>query len=122
MNEVEHVLSLGNRLGEGPLWRADEAALYWVDIESSQIFRYDALTGQHETVQMDIAVGALAFRESGGLILATAKGFAYWDMQDRQLEFIADPEADKPASRFNDGKVDRRGRFFAGGGNGRADG
>ena len=94
MNEVEHVLSLGNKLGEGPLWHPAEGALYWVDIESSQIFRYDARTSQHETVQMDIAVGAVAFRESGGLILATAKGYAYWDMQERRLEIIADPEAD----------------------------
>ena len=114
MNEIEHVLSLANRLGEGPLWHPGEAALYWVDIESSQIFRYDSHTGQHEKVQLDIAVGALAFREAGGLILATAKGYAYWDMQDRQLEFIADPEANKPESRFNDGKVDRLGRFWAG--------
>ena len=36
-------------------------ALYWVDIESSQIFRYDPAKSQHEMVQMDIAVGALAF-------------------------------------------------------------
>ena len=114
MNEVEHVLSLGNILGEGPLWHPGEQALYWVDIESSQIFRYDPAKSQHEMVQMDIAVGALAFRETGGLILATAKGYAYWDMQDRVLEFIADPESDKPESRFNDGKVDRRGRFWAG--------
>ena len=114
MNEVEHVLSLGNILGEGPLWHPGEQALYWVDIESSQIFRYDSRKRQHEKAQMDIAVGALAFRASGGLILATAKGFAYWDMQDRQLEYIADPEADKAESRFNDGKVDRRGRFWAG--------
>lgn len=114
MNEVEHVLSLGNLLGEGPLWHPVEAALYWVDIESRRIFRYDSRTSQLEMAQMDIAVGALAFRESGGLILATAKGFADWDMQDRQLAYIADPEADKPESRFNDGKVDRRGRFWAG--------
>jgi sugar lactone lactonase YvrE len=30
------------------------------------------------------------------------------------VQFIADPESDDPETRFNDGKVDRRGRFVAG--------
>ncbi|NIR95786.1 MAG: SMP-30/gluconolactonase/LRE family protein, partial [Gammaproteobacteria bacterium] len=57
---------------------------------------------------------ALAFRENGGLILATKNGFAFWDFTKQSLQFIVDPEADKPQSRFNDGAVDRNGRFWAG--------
>ena len=114
MYEVEHVLSVSNKLGEGPLWHPDEERLYWVDIESNQIQRYEPRTDKHEVFQMEIPVGAVAFRKSGGLVLATADGFAYWDAKGSELDFITDPEAGKPESRFNDGKVDRRGRFWAG--------
>src|SRR5437870_9321474 len=45
--------------------------------------------------------------------MATKKGFAFWDRQNG-LRIIADPEAEKPHTRFNDGAVDCRGRFWAG--------
>lgn len=46
--------------------------------------------------------------------MATKEGFAFWDEQSRNLQYIARPEADKPDNRFNDGAVDCRGRFWAG--------
>jgi sugar lactone lactonase YvrE len=46
--------------------------------------------------------------------MATQKGFAFWNEQKQELEYIADPEADKPDNRFNDGAVDSAGRFWAG--------
>jgi sugar lactone lactonase YvrE len=53
-------------------------------------------------------------RAAGGLILATRDGFAFWNEQQRALQYIVDPEADKPHNRFNDGAIDSRGRFWAG--------
>jgi len=41
-------------------------------------------------------------------------GLAFLDTNSGTLTPIADPEADVPANRFNDGKVDRAGRFWAG--------
>ena len=114
MNEIEHVLTLRNKLGEGPLWHPQQKLLYWVDIEASQIFRYDPSSGKHHAFQMDKTVGALAFRQAGGFILAAGDGFSTWDIDSGLLEPIADPEANKADGRFNDGKVDRRGRFWAG--------
>ena len=46
--------------------------------------------------------------------MATRDGFAFWDPQTQTLESIADPEADRPEIHFNDGAVDRQGRFWAG--------
>jgi hypothetical protein len=34
MSNVEHILAVHNTLGEGPVWNADEQALYWVDINN----------------------------------------------------------------------------------------
>jgi sugar lactone lactonase YvrE len=114
MNEVELVLKVKDELGEGPLWHAAERALYWTDIEGRRYHRYDPASGRHETVPVDVRIGALAFRSQGGLVLATDRGFALFDPQSRQLTMIGDPEEHKQQTRFNDGAVDRRGRFWAG--------
>ncbi|MCZ7544463.1 MAG: SMP-30/gluconolactonase/LRE family protein [Anaerolineae bacterium] len=113
MNEVEHVLAVQNDLGEGPLWDAEAGVLYWVDINPGRFYRWDPAAAQYETFAVGVPVGALALRTKGGMVLATKDGLAFWDTETQALDFIAHPEADRP-SRFNDGKVDRQGRFWAG--------
>ncbi len=114
MDEIRHVLAVQDELGEGPLWDPDEQVLYWVDIERKLYHRLRPSDGAHEVVEVGEKVGVLALRQAGGMVMATDFGFAFWDAQERKLQRIADPEADKPQSRFNDGAVDRRGRFWAG--------
>lgn len=113
MDEVEHLLSVQNKLGEGPLWNPEEQALYWVDIYGNCFYCFVPATGTLEAFDVGVSVGALAMREVGGLVMATRSGFACWDRQDG-LRYIIDPEAQKPYTRFNDGAVDCRGRFWAG--------
>jgi sugar lactone lactonase YvrE len=112
--EIELVLSVNDELGEGPLWNTAEQRLYWVDIESRLFHRLNPLSGEHEIIPVGEKIGALAFRQQGGLVMATDHGFAFFDPQNQRLEHIGDPEADKPHTSFNDGKVDRAGRFWAG--------
>lgn len=113
MNEVERVLAAQNKLGEGPVWSSEEQALYWVDIESNCFCRLYPTTGKYEVFDVGVPVGVLTLRASGGLVMATKNGFAFWDRQ-KGLRLIADPEAHKPHTRFNDGAVDSQGRFWAG--------
>lgn len=112
--EADHLLSVRNCLGEGPLWHAAEQALYWVDIMAKTIQRYFPSTGQVDTFDVGVPVGCFAFRQKGGLVLASGDGFAFWDLDTRHLDWIAHPEAGKVGSRFNDGKADPQGRFWAG--------
>ena len=114
MGAVEHTLAAQNKLGEGPVWNPDEQALYWVDIEKGCVHRLYPKTGRHDVFDVGLPVGALGFRASGGLVMATRDGFAFWDPETQALRFIADPEPDRPGARFNDGAVDRQGRFWAG--------
>jgi sugar lactone lactonase YvrE len=113
MYEVEHVLAAHNKLGEGPVWNAREQALYWVDIEGNCFCRLHPATGDYTVVDVGLPVGVLALRQTGGLVMATKEGFAFWNKEEG-LRRLADPEADKPHTRFNDGAVDGRGRFWAG--------
>jgi sugar lactone lactonase YvrE len=47
-------------------------------------------------------------------VVALEDGFSFLDVRTGKLTPIADPEAHVPTNRFNDGKCDARGRFWAG--------
>jgi xylono-1,5-lactonase len=100
-------------LGEGPLWVASEQALYWVDIKGRKIFR---LSDQGELSQWPkpFRVGSIAPRNGGGFIAGTDQGIGEIDLSTGRLQILFNPEEDQPGNRFNDGKVDRAGRFWAG--------
>jgi sugar lactone lactonase YvrE len=114
METAEHFLSIQNKLGEGPLWHADERALYWVDIEEESFHRYYLGTDKLETFQVGQPVGFLAFRSSGGLFLGLRDGLAIWDFHSGDYELYTQPEKGRKNARFNDGKVDPGGRLWAG--------
>lgn len=114
MITAEHLLSIGNKLGEGPLWQAGEGALYWVDIEGESFFRYFPADDHLESFQVGQPIGCLAFRLNGGLAMALRDGVGIWDWITHSIEIVANPEAGRKAARFNDGRVDSRGRLWAG--------
>ena len=114
MSETRCVWNAQAKLGEGPLWNADERALYWVDIERPAILRLRIDDGRTDVYPMPQKIGCIAFREQGGLVAGFQSGFAFVDLQLQELTPIADPEEDLPGNRFNDGKCDARGRFWAG--------
>ena len=101
-------------VGEGPIWDADANLLWWVDIMSSELYAYDPQTGENRAWNVGQHVGTVVQRASGGLMLALRDGFAAFDPDSGKLEMLADPEAHLPGNRFNDGKCDPGGRFWAG--------
>jgi sugar lactone lactonase YvrE len=100
-------------LGEGPVWVERERALYWLDIKGRKIFRLDE-QGELTHWPTPMRVGSLAPRRSGGFIGGTDDGIAIIDPGSARFDIVARPEEQLPNNRFNDGKVDRRGRFWAG--------
>ncbi len=114
MDKVEKLLAVQNKLGEGPVWSVEEQVLYWVDIKDESYSRFEPASGMYEKVHIGVPIGVLAMRERGGLVMATKRGFAFWDVDRRRLDVIAQPEEVKANMRFNDGAVDCRGRFWAG--------
>jgi len=109
-----HVYACQNILGEGPLWHPKEKAIYWVDILGKTIQRYYPATKRYETFDTPFQIGFIAFREKGGIVCGTENGFYFWDIDSKAMDFIAHPEKGKKNARFNDGKVDRMGRLWAG--------
>ncbi len=112
MAEVEVFLNVQNELGEGPLWNVEEQALYWVDISKERFHRWTQAAGQVETFPVGQPVGVVMLRAAGGYVMGLRDGIGFWE--NGAIRLVATPEAGKPKARFNDGTVDRRGRFWAG--------
>jgi sugar lactone lactonase YvrE len=108
------VIASQNQIGESPVWSSSENALYWVDVEGKLIQRWQADDQSIRHWKMAEPVGCVGLRKHGGLVGASRTGFFFLDATTGQVTPISDPEADLPDNRFNDGKVDRRGRFWAG--------
>lgn len=102
-------------LGEGPVWDDRAGVLWFVDIDGRMVHRFDPETGARWSWQPPCRIGALALRAGGsGFVAGTEHGFAFVDPEANRFEPIADPEPHLPGNRFNDGKVDADGVFWAG--------
>jgi len=112
--KAELVYESKSVLGEGPIWDSNKQVLYWVNILENQVHEFDPATRKNRTVDVGENVGTVVVRKSGGLAVALKSGFATLDFETGKVTHITDPEADKPNNRFNDGKCDPAGRFWAG--------
>ena len=93
-----------------------QQTLYWLNIapQANAILRWHSGSGKIDRFDFELPVTALGLRRAGGFVVATRDGFAFWQPPGNTLHFIADPEADIPDARFNDGAVDPQGRCWAG--------
>jgi sugar lactone lactonase YvrE len=115
--DIQCVVRSADILGEVPLWCDRTARLWWVDVRRPALQWFDPRTGEHaaQRLPQDLQVGSIALREQGGFLLATNRGIFGFDPADGQApRLLHDPEPDKPEHRLNDGKTDRRGRFWVG--------
>jgi sugar lactone lactonase YvrE len=112
--EAELEFQIDAHLGEGPVWDELKGKLYWVDILSGLFHEYDPKEKTNKSYEIGEHIGAAVPREKGGFILAMKSGFATFDPDSGKITPITDPEEDKPGNRFNDGKCDPAGRFWAG--------
>lgn len=108
---VECIADVACLLGEGPVWVEREQALYWVDIVSGTLFRHRE--GATESLPVAQTLCSLVPRAGGGYVGGSLRGLVTVS-PDWEIAPLVDPEPDQPRNRFNDGKVDRAGRFWAG--------
>ena len=116
MGDLKCVWEIPAILGEGPLWVERENALYWVDVVGKQVHRLSLADGGKKSWNFDTEVTSLAPRKQGGFIGTVRHGFAFFDFSSDVVkpQLIVSFETDIPGNRFNDGKADVHGRFWAG--------
>ena len=101
-------------LGEVPRWHPLERALYWIDAFKPAIHRLDPASGRLESFTPPEKLGSFAPRAGGGLLIAGRGGLAHYDPASGTLDRIVDPEGGGAVNILNDGRCDRRGRFWVG--------
>lgn len=109
----DHVIPAGNILGEGIQWH--DGRLWWTDIHGRCLHRHDWASGATQVMAMPERVGSFALTGvDDRLLCAFETGFAHLDLGEGTLAWRARPEQPGSGVRFNDGRVDRRGAFWAG--------
>ena len=101
-------------LGESPVWDSAQQRFLWIDILAGEIHQYFTTTQVHRIFKTGQVPGALALCASGNLVAALQNGFALVSLEKETILWLTDPESGKPDNRFNDGKCDPAGRFWAG--------
>lgn len=117
MVKIERLTDPVYSVGESPVWRAAESALYWVDIPGKRICRLQVETGVLDTWNTIDMAACIAFRHDGTLVAGMEDGvYSLRLLAEGKVETtqLAAPVLPMTNMRFNDGRCDRQGRFWAG--------
>lgn len=113
-NDVELVIDSKSTLGEGSLWNDRTGQLMWVNIKGEILNFYNPRTEMNKEMFSGQMVGTIVPTESGKVLVALKNGIYSLDPETGSKKLIVNPERDIPDNRFNDGKCDPSGRFWAG--------
>ena len=109
------IIPAQNTLGENVLWHPKQQAIYWIDIEEKQLLRYQLFQDTLAIFPLPHRIGSFAFSADDSTIFAAfEQGFAYYNFETSHLIWLSQPEKCMTGNRFNDGRADRQGRFWAG--------
>lgn len=114
MAEFELVLEIAAELGECPRWSEREGVLLWADILGRTLNRFDPATGRNVATEIDEEIGCFAERAGGGFVAGLRSGIWLLGADGSKERMLAAPEAAPEKTRFNDGRADPWGGFWAG--------
>jgi len=109
-------IEVQDMLGEGVLWRASDATVWWVDIAGRRIHCLSwpglALT-TYETQERPGSLALIDGRDDA-LIVAFETGFALWHPASGKVDWLWRLAGFGEGVRLNDGRAGPDGRFWAG--------
>lgn len=113
-NSVECFSNVGAILGEGPLWDVATARLYALDCMGKKLHCHERAGAPSESWSLPRTPGSFALRQNGGMLMAYRRGLALIEPGTDKLDDVPTPDIDFTKEIFNDGKCDRKGRFWTG--------
>ncbi len=111
---AERLFARRSNLGEGALWAREADRLYWVDILDRRVMVFDPATASNREIPLDHYPSTIVPRSGGGVMITVESGFAELNLESGKANVVAQVEAEVTSNRFNDGKCDPAGRFWAG--------
>lgn len=100
--------------GEGPIYHPDDRVLYWTDIPTGRMFRYDPATGSSACFYEDRPVGGYTLQADGSLLLFRDRANVAVMRDGQVVDHIIEELPDEVGTRFNDVIADPAGRVFCG--------
>ena len=109
--------TIGKRIsqwGEGPIWWGN--SLFYVDIEGNKLLCLKPDTCEETIWEIGERIGTIVPSENDDeVIYAGDTGYVRFNLKTGSKAALADPETSmRGKNRFNDGKCDPAGRFWAG--------
>jgi sugar lactone lactonase YvrE len=117
IGELIQVIPSQNQLGENALWHPQHRAIYWIDIMAGDIHKYSIDNQTHQQYHLPYRIGSFAFltdQNEYQVIVAFEQGFALYHLENHAMTWLSQPEITQLGNRFNDGRTDRYGNFWAG--------
>ncbi|MGN6376377.1 MAG: SMP-30/gluconolactonase/LRE family protein [Sphingomonas sp.] len=111
---VECVWELGATLGEGPMWNADDGAVWFVDIKRHQVHRFTPSTNERKSWHAPDQVAWVQPTVDGRWLAGLKTGLHWFDPESGSFTKWFDPEPQLPGNRLNDSCVDPHGRLWFG--------
>jgi sugar lactone lactonase YvrE len=110
--EAELLFDAKGKLSESPQWSSAEQALYWVDIDNGLLHRLEWARRSHECVSLPAPVTMVV--PGPPLLVTSGNSLLRFDWNTRRPQQIAALALEPSRVRFNDGKLDPRGRLWLG--------
>ncbi|HVV68809.1 MAG TPA: SMP-30/gluconolactonase/LRE family protein [Gammaproteobacteria bacterium] len=103
-----------NTLGESPLWDHRENALFWVDIYGCQLHRLRVEDGSYHSWTMPDKITSIGLKQGGGLVATFKSALVAIELPSGKITWLNELLKNADNLRFNEGKCDRQGRYWAG--------
>jgi L-arabinonolactonase len=113
-SQAEIVVDGKNELGEGVVWSSAHGEVQWTDILGRRFWTYSPSDGATRSVALPDRLACFAPLGGTSLLAGFAGGLEVFDLKSGARRPIAAIEPDRPTTRVNDGKLDRRGRLVFG--------
>jgi sugar lactone lactonase YvrE len=103
-----------NRLGESPVWDADNGRLLWCDILDCAILAADLKGAVTDRWSFPGKVGSFGLCRSGRFVVGVARNLHLFNPADGTLAELCALAGEPETNRVNDGKVGPDGAFWVG--------
>jgi len=111
---LEKVSNIRSLLCEGPCWDEINNTIYWIDIIKKSIHSYDFSHSEAKTIQLDKYIGSMGLTKKGEIISTLQDGYYFIDNKTGATKLIKKVKENADIKRFNDGKIDSSGNYWAG--------
>lgn len=113
MSSVELAFRINSCVGEGPLWDDRSQTLFWIDVLDGKVFNFNPITQKNGEIEIGKHVGAIALTDASEIVAAARDEIVSIDLSNSSITSVV-RVINNERFRFNDGRVDARGRFVVG--------